>query len=182
MASTSKLYKYLLVIIDGFSKFVWIYPTKTTNTKEVLNKLIAMQQIFGNPQRIITDKGTAYISSHFNDYCTAENIEHIVTITTGVPCSNGQVERIHRIIILVLTKLSLDNPDCSYRYVSKLQMYINSIYQRSVDMSPFEALLGVKLRQREDTQILALIEQEYVQLYNQERNNLRNIYKLSKIF
>lgn len=29
---TSKLYKYLFVVIDGFSKFVWIYPTKTTNT------------------------------------------------------------------------------------------------------------------------------------------------------
>lgn len=43
MASTSKLYKYLLVIVDGFSKFVWIYPTKTTNTKEVLDKLTAMQ-------------------------------------------------------------------------------------------------------------------------------------------
>lgn len=176
MASTSKLYKYLLVIVDGFSKFVWIYPTKTTNTKEVLDKLTAMQQIFGNPQRIITDKGTAYTSSHFNDYCTAENIAH-VTITTGVPRGNGQVERIHRIIIPVLTKLSLDNPDRWYRHVSKLQMCINSTYQRSVDMSPFEALFGVKLRQREDTQTLALIEQEYVRLYNQERDNLRNIAK-----
>lgn len=44
-------------------------------------------------------------------------------------------------------------------------------------MSPFEALFGVKLRQREDTQILTLIEQEYVGLYDQERDNLRNIAK-----
>lgn len=49
MTITSKLYKYLLVIVDGFSKFVWIYSTKTTNTKEVLDKLIKMQQIFRNP-------------------------------------------------------------------------------------------------------------------------------------
>ena len=48
MTNTSKLYKYLLVIVDGFSKFVWLYPTETTNIKEV-NKLTAMQQIFGNP-------------------------------------------------------------------------------------------------------------------------------------
>lgn len=29
MTSTSKQYKHLLVIVDGFSKFVWLYPTKT---------------------------------------------------------------------------------------------------------------------------------------------------------
>lgn len=93
MTSTSKLYKYLLVIVDGFSKFVWIYPTKTTNTKEVLDKLVKMQAIFGNPRRIITDRGTAFTFSSFKDFCTDENIEHVV-ITTGVPRGNGQVERI----------------------------------------------------------------------------------------
>lgn len=39
MTATGKLYKYLLVVVDGFSKFTWIYPTKTTNTREVLSKL-----------------------------------------------------------------------------------------------------------------------------------------------
>lgn len=72
MTSTSKLYKYLLVIVDGFSKFIWIYPTKTSN-KEVLDKLTAMQQHFGNSQRVITDKGIAFTSSNFNDYCKTEN-------------------------------------------------------------------------------------------------------------
>ena len=43
MSSTAKSYKYLFVIVDGFSKFMWIYPTKTYNTKEVLDKLMAIQ-------------------------------------------------------------------------------------------------------------------------------------------
>lgn len=110
MTSMSKLYKYLLVIVDGFSKFVQVYPTKTTNAKEVLDKLTKMQPIFGNPQRAITDKGVTFTSSNFKNFCAKENIEH-VTITTGVPCGNGQVERINRIIISVLTKMSLDNPE-----------------------------------------------------------------------
>ena len=37
--ATTKAYKHILVIVDGFSKFVWLYPTKSTTTKEVLNKL-----------------------------------------------------------------------------------------------------------------------------------------------
>lgn len=76
----------------------------------------------------------------------AENIEH-VTVTTGVPRGNGQVERINKIIISVLTKLSLGKPERWYRYVYRLQMCINSMYQRNIDMSPFKALFGVKMRQ-----------------------------------
>lgn len=116
-----------------------------------------MQQHFGNPQHIITDKGIAFTSSYFNfDYCATEGIEHIA-ITTGVPSGNGQVERINRLIIPVLTKLSLDKPDHWYRHVAKLQMCINSTYQRSVGMSPFEALFGVKMRQHDDIQLLSLL-------------------------
>jgi len=55
MTITSKTYKYLLFIVDGFSKFVWLY-TKTTSIKEVLDKLTAIQQIFGNPRCIITER------------------------------------------------------------------------------------------------------------------------------
>lgn len=43
-------------------------------------------------------------------------------------------------------------------------------------MSPFEALFGVKMKQR-DIQLLSVLENEYVQLFNDERDNLRNIAK-----
>lgn len=140
MTATSKMYKYLLVVVDGFSKFVWIYSTETTKTCEVLDRLKSHQKIFGNPSRIISDRGTAFTSGSFREFCTDENIEHVL-ITTGVPRGNGQVERINRIIIPILTKLSNENPDQWYRYVDKVQCSINSTYQRSVGLSPFEVLL-----------------------------------------
>lgn len=33
LTPTKKLYKYILSVIDGFPKYVWFYPVKTTNTK-----------------------------------------------------------------------------------------------------------------------------------------------------
>jgi len=85
ITSMSKLYKYLLVIVDRFSKFVWLYPTKTTNIKKVIDKLIAMQQISDNPRRVITDRGAAFTSSDFCNFCTIEQIAvttmyHAVTV------------------------------------------------------------------------------------------------------
>lgn len=41
LASTAKSYKHILVVIDAFSKFTWIYPVKTTNAAEVMRKLVS---------------------------------------------------------------------------------------------------------------------------------------------
>lgn len=62
MDAISKQYKYIFALVDGFSKFVWIYPTKTTGVDEVLNKLKCWRSVFGNPQRIISDRGSAFTS------------------------------------------------------------------------------------------------------------------------
>lgn len=83
----------------------------------------------------------------------------------------------NRIIILVLTKLSLDNPDRWYKHVAKLQLCINSTYQRSVGMSPFEVLFGVKMKHSDDNRIISVLEQESIQLFNEERDSLRNTAK-----
>lgn len=88
MNATEKLYRYLLVVVNGFSKFVWIYPTKTTSAKEVLSRLKEQQKIFRNPTRIITDRGSAFTFPDFKEYCAEEQIEHVL-ITNGVPRGNG---------------------------------------------------------------------------------------------
>ncbi|UYV83871.1 hypothetical protein LAZ67_X000477 [Cordylochernes scorpioides] len=63
--------------IDHFGPlFTWIYPTKTTRTSEVIQKLECQQQIFGNPRRIITNQGTAFTSNDIKEYCKEESIEH----------------------------------------------------------------------------------------------------------
>lgn len=48
MDSTTKMYKYLFVVIDSFTKFTWIYPTKSTGTAEAIDRLRNQQMIFGN--------------------------------------------------------------------------------------------------------------------------------------
>lgn len=88
-------------MVDGFSKFVWLYPTKPTGVEEVLNKLESWQSIFDNPQRIVRDKGTTFTSNVFKEFCSNANIEYI-QVTTGVPRGNGQIERVNRTIISVI--------------------------------------------------------------------------------
>ncbi|GBL66329.1 hypothetical protein AVEN_162783-1, partial [Araneus ventricosus] len=106
LESTNKNYKYVLAIIDAFTKFVWIYPTKSTTSAEVIAKLEIQKAVFGSPFQIISDRGTAFTSGDFADYCAKEEIKHHA-ITTGLPRTNGQIERINQATISVLSKLSL---------------------------------------------------------------------------
>ncbi|GFY07742.1 hypothetical protein TNCV_4133391 [Trichonephila clavipes] len=105
--------------LNAFTKFTWLYPVKTVSAESALEKLKQQQKTFGNPIRIISDRGSAFTSKLFNDYCDEENIQHL-QIATGVPRGNGQVERIHRTLIPVLTKLSLDDSTKWYKYVDRL--------------------------------------------------------------
>ncbi|GBN54671.1 Pro-Pol polyprotein, partial [Araneus ventricosus] len=144
LESTNKNYKYVLVIIDAFTKFVWIYPTKSTTSAEVIAKLEIQKAVFGSRFQIISDRGTAFTSGDFADYCGKEKIKHHA-ITTALPRANGQIERINQTIISVLSKLSLENPNKWYKFTNELQETINSTYQRSIDTTPFELLFGTKM-------------------------------------
>lgn len=172
LAPSTKNYKHLFVIIDAFTKFTWIFPTRSTTAKEVLEKMHIHQKNFGNPKRIVSDRGTAYNCQDFKDYCNEEGIEHIL-ITTGVPRGNGQVERIHQVIKSVLAKLSYVNPDKWYKFVQPVQRYINSTYQRSIDTTPFELMIGVQMRNKEDIRLREMIEEENRLIIQDTRDELR---------
>ncbi|GFX14333.1 hypothetical protein TNCV_1768271 [Trichonephila clavipes] len=94
LPSTNKSYQQIFTVVDAFTKFTWLYPVKTVPAECALEKLKQQQKTFGNPIRIISDRGSAFTSKLFNDYCDEENIQHL-QIATGVPRGNGQVERIH---------------------------------------------------------------------------------------
>ncbi|GBM35356.1 Retrovirus-related Pol polyprotein from transposon 297 [Araneus ventricosus] len=141
LESTIKNYKYVLAIIDALIKFVWIYPTKSTTSAEVIAKLEIQKALFGSPFQIISDRGTAFTSGDFGDYCAKEEIKHHA-IMTGLPRANGEIERINQTIISVLSKLSLENPNKWYKFTNELQQTINSAYQRSIDTTPFKLLFG----------------------------------------
>ncbi|GIX77088.1 retrovirus-related Pol polyprotein from transposon 297 [Caerostris extrusa] len=139
--------KHIFTVIDAFTKFTWLYPVKTVSTRDALDKLKLQQKTFGNPLRIISDRGSAFTSKLFNDYCTEEGIQHL-QIATGVPRGNGQIERIHCTFIPVLAKLSLEDATKWYRYVDKLQRILNSTTNRSTKWTPFELLTGVKMKKQ----------------------------------
>jgi Integrase core domain. len=176
--STRKSYAHLLVVVDSFTKFTWLYPTKSTTTEETIVRLTKQAATFGNPRRIVTDRGAAFTSNAFKDYCANESIEHVL-VTTGVPRGNGQVERVNRIVIPILTKLTAPNPGDWYKCVDRTQQYINSSPTRSTGLSPFELLVGKKMRLKDDVSLREIVDNEIIYQLQEERDELREKAKRS---
>lgn len=167
-----KSYHHIFVVVDAFSKFVWLFGTRSTGTSEVIDKLDKLAVNFGNPRRIISDRGTAFTSNEFHDYCRKENIEHVL-ITTGIPRANGQVERINRTLIPVLTKLTAPKPDEWYKYLSQTQQYLNAVPSRSTGKTPFQVMFGMHMRLKNNPQLRESIEEEMEAMFSVDRDELR---------
>jgi len=72
---------------------------------------------------MLNNQRSTFMSDDFQSYCREENIEHIL-IATSMPRGNGQVERVNRIIIFILTKLSHDYPGKWFKYIEYKQRSI----------------------------------------------------------
>lgn len=90
-----------------------------------------------------------------------------------MPRANGQVERLNSTIINVLAKLSVKDPTKWYKFVDRVQKAVNSTYTRSTGSTPFELLVGTKMRSKEDHEISKLVQDEIVNNFSNEREIMR---------
>lgn len=177
LPTANRSFVYILAIVDAFTKFVWLFPTRSVTAEETLKKLKIVTNIFGNPRRIIADKGSAFRANLFQDFCNEQNIE-VILCTAGVPRGNGQVERIHRIVIAALAKLSFENPEEWYEHIDDVQRILNTTMQRAINVTPFKLMFGVEMNQN-DSDVRRIIEHEIMEDFCDEREQIRNEAKES---
>ena len=82
--------KYLL-IIDYFSKYLYVPRMTSTNSETTINKFKEIFSIEGAPKTLITDNGPPFNSAEFKQFCQQWNFEHI-TSTPNYPQLAGQAE------------------------------------------------------------------------------------------
>ena len=95
----------ILIAVDRFSKWPTVKICKTAETKEVKQFLTSNFNLYGIPEKIKSDKGGAFISKEYRQFCKNRNIE-IEYCTPRIHTGNGAVERaIQTLKNLVLTNM-----------------------------------------------------------------------------
>jgi len=154
LQQTKNKHKYILVIIDAFSRFVWLFAVKSTGSKETIRKLEMVCDTFGNPAVIVSDRGTAFTSSDFENFVHSINAKHR-KVAVAAPWANGMVERINRFLKNSLIKV-LSAPEEWEIKLGRLQYTLNNTFHASIKTTPSKLLLGYHQRCHEDYEMTRL--------------------------
>lgn len=133
-ASSNNNFKYILVVIDSFSKYVWVKPLKTKLAVEVTDAFKAILSCGRTPVHLQTDQGKEFFNVHFNNLMKLYGVNHYNTYS----CKKAAIaERVIRTIKERLFKyFSLNG---TYRWIDILSEIIknyNHTKHSTINMKP----------------------------------------------
>ncbi|GBM90562.1 Retrovirus-related Pol polyprotein from transposon 17.6 [Araneus ventricosus] len=91
------------------------------------------------------------------------------------------IEALKKFRNYLVAKLSLYDPTKWYKFVPAVQRTLNSTVSRRTQWTPFELLTGVKMKAKEDLQILELLKKESVESFIEDRENIRKEAKKNNL-
>ena len=83
--------KYLLVMVDKFTKWIEAKPVKTSESGPVIDFISGVVHRYDVPHNIITDKGSNFIADEVKTWCGKMGIK-LNYASVNHPQINGQVE------------------------------------------------------------------------------------------
>lgn len=139
--------EYILAIVDAFSKFIKLYPTKTTKTSEVMKSLKNYFHAYSTPIVLISDRGSAFTSATFERFVEDHGIKHI-KVATACPKANGQVERYNKTMLPLISKLVEESGNSWDSVLTDAEFLLNNTVNRATGNTPSTLLFGVDQKRR----------------------------------
>jgi hypothetical protein len=142
---TRKQHDSIMVVVDKLTKAAHFIPLKTTHraadVADIFLKEVA--RLHGIPKTIVFDRDPKFTlnfwKGQFKGFKTNLNFS-----TTYHSESDGQTERVNRVIEDMLGMYVMDKPSRWEDYLHLVEFSYNNGYHASLKMSPFEALYGRK--------------------------------------
>lgn len=137
-AKQNKNYKYILTVIDTFSKFAWAFPIKNKTGIEVTK---AMKNVFiatasNLPKNVHSDLGKEFYNKNFKTLMDQHKVNHYSTYSTK---KAAIVERFNRTLKHKMwMRFSLQG---SYKWLPILQSLVdeyNNSWHRTIKMKPVD--------------------------------------------
>ena len=157
--------KYILTVIDIFSKFAWAIPVKNKGSKEMF---AAFKTLFQKsdprvPKKLQTDAGKEFLNSEVQNYLKSKGVAHFVSHSDK---KAAVVERFNRTLKThIWTYFTAQRTN---NYIDKLEDFVksyNNSYHRSIKMKPSE------VTKKDQDQI-------FLNLYGKNLNNIKKAQDL----
>ena len=136
-------YKYILTIIDTFSRAVELVPLKDLTAETAANAVVTHMGRYGLPCSYLTDNGSQFVNNIITQLCDMLDINH-ATIHAYSSEENGIVERCNKEVQRHLRDIIYDTRVLASwpTYLPIVQRILNSAKHSSINMSPMELIYG----------------------------------------
>ena len=134
--------RYLLVVVDHFTRYAEVYPTRNKTARTAASKLYDNFVIrYGYPRRLHSDRGGEFVNKIF------ENLNEMCGITKSQttayhPQGNGQCERFNRTIVQMMRTLGDDHKRSWHKHAQRLAHAYNCTINSATGYAPFFLMYG----------------------------------------
>lgn len=133
--------RFLLVVIDVFSRYLWVEPLQSKHEGNVINAFRNLMQKSGTPRRMRTDRGKEFTGRKVQTYFKNEHMEHWTAHNDEMKANFAE-----RVIRTLKTSLwGYMRKNNTRRYIDHLQDMVsayNNTQHRSIGMKPSEVKKG----------------------------------------
>ena len=136
--SNNKGFRYIFIVIDNFSKYLWAIPLRNKYSQTITNEFSnILRTSKRKPLKIESDRGTKFYNNIFQISSKSKNIQHYSRYTDKSP---SIAERVIRTVRNLLEKsvFLAGNADCLSELTSVIKKYNNTIHT-STKMIPNQA-------------------------------------------
>lgn len=160
----NKGFKYLLTVIDVFSKYGWIIPIKNKTGLEVSEAFKAIFEEGRIPKKVWSDKGKEFYNKHVKELFKKHNIE---LYSTENEEKSSVAERWNRTMKNKMYKyFSANSTNVYIDVLDQMVGTYNKSRHRSIKMSPIEAS-----KKKNESEV-------YENLYSKELPDTKTKYKV----
>ena len=131
----NKGFKYLLTVIDLFSKFAWAISLKTKTGKEMIEAFLKLLR-HRNPKKLWTDAGKEFLNKEFKKFLTGNDIELYQTYNEGKAVV---VERFNRTLKEKMWRYFTESQSNKYLEVlPQILSAYNNTFHSTIKMTPVQ--------------------------------------------
>lgn len=157
LPETEDGFRHVLVVIDAFTRYTWLLPSRSNTSQETCSNLQWLFNIFGTPKNIVTDRGSAFTSREFTHLVEKYKVQHR-QVAVASPWANGLAERVNRFLKTSLAKTIVD-PKLWVDSAARIQYVMNNTTHAAIKSTPSQLLLGYGQRNHSDIELKELIDQ-----------------------
>jgi hypothetical protein len=135
--------KYIIVIIDTFTRYVELYPVKSVDADHAVLAINAHCGRYGVPKQIVSDGGSQFINNMMAEYCVMAQIEQVQTMAYSKE-ENAIVERANKEVMRHLRAMLFEKRlrEHWYKYLPFVMRIINTTVHSTTGVSPAALLYG----------------------------------------